>query len=64
MKFGICSPPGFATEVAGAGFDFVEWPLRDAVGETDAETPGMSQKDGPGMRRSNSPTKLAEGRTR
>jgi hypothetical protein len=64
VKFGICSLPGFASDVAGADFEFVEWLLRDAVGETDAETHGMSQKDGPGMRRSNSPTKLAEGRAR
>jgi hypothetical protein len=38
MKFGICSPSGLATEPAGAGFDFVEWPLRDTVGDGDAES--------------------------
>ena len=36
MKFGICSPSGLATEPAG--FDFKEWPLRDTVGDGDAES--------------------------
>ena len=38
MKFGMRSPPGLATEPAGVGFDFVEWPLRDTVGDWDAES--------------------------
>lgn len=34
MRFGICAPPEQAAELALAGFDYVEWPLR-AIADLD-----------------------------
>jgi sugar phosphate isomerase/epimerase len=35
MRFGICSTPDEAPALAGAGFDFVEWPVNQTVGDMD-----------------------------
>jgi sugar phosphate isomerase/epimerase len=35
MRFGICAPPDQTAAYAGAGIDFIEWPLSRTVGEMD-----------------------------
>jgi sugar phosphate isomerase/epimerase len=35
MRFGICAPPEQAVDLARAGYDYVEWPLRDIAALND-----------------------------
>src|SRR5690606_37100505 len=37
MQFGICSTPDEASALAEAGFDFVEWPVNQTVGDMDEQ---------------------------
>ena len=37
MRFGMCAPPEHAGEIAAAGFEYVEWPLRNIAELGDRE---------------------------